>query len=79
MRDVAKTIGGVLAVAALVFLFVVAPIWYTFHQEGVFRDECYSVSGVVVNDDGELECHVGGQEIAEFGENSPRQPQQDED
>lgn len=79
MRDVLKVIGVSLVGVLFVAVFIVLPLHLGMKAESRFRDECYSVSGVVVSDDGEIECHVAGREIAELGENSPKQPQVDED
>lgn len=80
MRDFLKAMGFVVASFLLSALFIGLPVYYFgMKAESDFRNECSSVQGVAVNDDGELECHVNGEEIAELGENSPKQPQKDED
>lgn len=64
---------------AFISLFAVsaiaAVIWLGIRAENNFRSECKAVGGyTVTDDDGDIECYRGDREIAEFGENSPRDP-----
>lgn len=45
-------------------------------RQDQFRKECTQVQGVTrTDDDGDLECYVNNREIAEYGENSPLNPE----
>lgn len=65
---------GFTGLVVLIFGFIILGAIHTNRQEKTFKSDCVAVQGHVVYDDNELECHKNGFEIAEFGENSPRDP-----
>lgn len=65
---------GFAGLVILVFGLITLGIIDNHKQEKKFKSECVAVAGRIVYDDNELECHKSGFEIAEFGENSPKNP-----